>query len=187
MKMERELITLSEEEKKATHFANVEDLISNCNNWIYEEDRDAFYRWFDFGAMEDLINLIEKQNKRIDELEKELEPIRELNIPVKTAVAELNRLEDIEDDREQMKIIIYELRKENKDLIADNYRLDRENQLKFEEIVAESVPKAVIREYKDKFIEDSKNETVFMTQSCQINASLISFCKELLGEIDAKD
>lgn len=62
---------MSEEEKKATHFANVEDLISNCKNWIYEEDRDAFYRWFDFGAMEDLINLIEKQNKRIEELERD--------------------------------------------------------------------------------------------------------------------
>ena len=62
---------MSEEEKKATHFANVEDLISSCKNWIYEEDRDAFYRWFDFGAMEDLINLIEKQNNRLEQLEKE--------------------------------------------------------------------------------------------------------------------
>lgn len=87
---------MSEEEKKATHFENIEDLISNCKNWIYEEDKEAFHRWFDFGAMEDLINLIEKQNK-------ELGPIRELGIPVETAVAELNRLKDLEDDREQLK------------------------------------------------------------------------------------
>lgn len=60
-----------EEEKKATHFANIEDLISSCKNWIYEEDIDAFYRWFDFGAMEDLLNLIEKQNNRLEQLEKE--------------------------------------------------------------------------------------------------------------------
>lgn len=43
-----------------------------------------------------------------------------------------------------------------------------------------SISKEVIDEKKNKFIEDSKNEEIFMTQSSQINASLISFCEELL-------
>ena len=37
-----------------------------------------------------------------------------------------------------------------------------------------------IKKYKLKFIKDSKDEKTFMTQSSQINASLISFCNELL-------
>ena len=44
------------------------------------------------------------------------------------------------------------------------------------------VNKDKIREFKNKFIKDSKNEKVFMTQSSQINASLIQFCNELLEE-----
>lgn len=44
------------------------------------------------------------------------------------------------------------------------------------------ISKDKIREFKNKFIEDSKNEKVFMTQSSQINASLIQFCNELLEE-----
>lgn len=46
----------------------------------------------------------------------------------------------------------------------------------------EYIHKDKIRELKDKFIKDSKNEKVFMTQSSQINASLIQFCNELLEE-----
>ena len=41
---------------------------------------------------------------------------------------------------------------------------------------------AKIKEYRDKFIEDSENETTFITQSAQINAVLIDFCNELLKE-----
>lgn len=44
------------------------------------------------------------------------------------------------------------------------------------------ISKDKIREFKNKFIKDSKNEKVFMTQSSQINASLIQFCNELLEE-----
>ena len=43
-----------------------------------------------------------------------------------------------------------------------------------------SIPKKVIEEYKNEFIEESKNQETFMTHSSQISASLISFCKELL-------
>ena len=48
--------------------------------------------------------------------------------------------------------------------------------------VENSIPTSVIQKYKEKFLKDSKNEKVFMTQSTQINASLISFCDELLEE-----
>lgn len=43
-----------------------------------------------------ILNLIEKQQK-------ELEPIKKLNIPVETLVSEFNRLEDLEDNTEMLK------------------------------------------------------------------------------------
>ncbi len=45
-----------------------------------------------------------------------------------------------------------------------------------------SIPKKRIENYKNKFIKESKKEKVFMTQSSQISASLISFCEELLED-----
>lgn len=51
-----------------------------------------------------------------------------------------------------------------------------------EEVLKNSISKDKIQEYKEKFIEDSKNQGGFITQSSQINASLISFCNELLKE-----
>lgn len=50
-----------------------------------------------------IINLIKKQQK-------ELEPIKKLNIPVETLVSEFNRLEDLEDNTEMLKS---ELEKKN--------------------------------------------------------------------------
>ena len=47
-------------------------------------------------------------------------------------------------------------------------------------LIENSISKDKIREHKQKFEKDSKTEKVFMTQSSQINASLISFCDELL-------
>ena len=72
--------------------------------------------------------------------------------------------------REELIQRINELQRENKYLRDENsiYR-------------NETISKSVIRDKIEKFKNDSKNEKVFMTQSSQINASLISFCKELLG------
>lgn len=78
----------------------------------------------------------------------------------------LKRLEQLEKENERLEQI------ERENITLGN---------KVEYVEENYIPKSVIREYKDKFIEDSKNETVFMTQSTQINASLISFCNELLG------
>ncbi len=49
-------------------------------------------------------------------------------------------------------------------------------------ISSDYVKKDVIREYRKKFIKDKKAEETFMTQSSQINNSLISFCEVLLDE-----
>ena len=57
--------------------------------------------------------------------------------------------------------------------LLDLYSKEKEKNKKIED---------KIKEFKNKFIEDSKNEKVFMTQSSQINASLISFYNELLEE-----
>ena len=59
---------------------------------------------------------------------------------------------------------------------VDEYVLQLEHKLR------NSTPNSKIREYKKNFIEDSQDEETFMTQSAQINANLISFCNELLGE-----
>ena len=44
------------------------------------------------------------------------------------------------------------------------------------------VYKDLIRKYREKFIKDNKTDSVFMTQSSQINASLIEFCNLLLED-----
>lgn len=53
--------------------------------------------------IQEAIKIIEKQQK-------ELEPIKNLNIPVETLVSEFNRLEDLEDNTEMLKS---ELEKKN--------------------------------------------------------------------------
>ena len=66
---------LSDEEKnfKASHFENIDELIKTCEMWIQDDDWEAYCRFFDMGAMEELINLIEKQSKEIEELKEENE------------------------------------------------------------------------------------------------------------------
>lgn len=60
---------MTDEEKKfkASHFENIDELIKTCKMWVEDDDWDAYCRFFDMGAMEELINLIEKQSKEIEE------------------------------------------------------------------------------------------------------------------------
>ena len=44
------------------------------------------------------------------------------------------------------------------------------------------IPREKIEQYRREFINDSRNENIFMTQSSQINASLIQFCNKLLNK-----
>lgn len=55
-------------EFKADHFNNIDDLIKNCELWIRDEDKDDYYRFFDFGAMQELINYIYKLEKELDNI-----------------------------------------------------------------------------------------------------------------------
>lgn len=58
-----------------------------------------------------------------------------------------------------------------------------ENKLIAKEYVDKNyIYKDKIREYREKFIKDNKTDGVFMTQSSQINASLIEFCNLLLED-----
>lgn len=143
------------------------------------------------NILQETLNLIEKQNNRIEELErekdkllekynervqeiidleKELEPIRELNIPAETLVAEYERLENIEDDREQLKHSIKENQKIISNYIADYCKRCDE--------LRDSIPKSVIREKLDELetIETNKNMNI-MARSSQID-----ILKELLAE-----
>lgn len=46
------------EEFKASHFDNINELIETCKMWIKDDDYDAYCRFFDMGAMEELIKEI---------------------------------------------------------------------------------------------------------------------------------
>lgn len=87
---------MNEEEKKAIdRIDTIQDLI--IENGQYNADIE------DMEYFSKILNLIKKQQK-------ELEPIKKLNIPVETLVAEFNRLEDIEDNIEMLKM---KLKKKN--------------------------------------------------------------------------
>ena len=86
----------------------------------------------------------------------------------------LKRYKELEEDNKELKKY-YASRKEVEDLKETIACLHESSKEMF-------IPTSVIQKYKEKFLEDSKNEKVFMTQSTQINASLISFCDELLEE-----
>lgn len=71
---------------KASHFENIQELIASCIIWIKTDDYDAYCRFFDMGAMEELIkelnNLkeIEKSHKEENgKLRVELEQEKEKN------------------------------------------------------------------------------------------------------------
>lgn len=130
---------------------------------------------FEYSEIPQVENIL----NRLEQLEKELEPIRELGIPVKTAVAELNRLEDLEDDREQMQLIINELRKENEQHKQLNVGI-------MTDLINDFIPKSVIKEkieeleqqtstINDKAISKKYSHTQFARECC------IGMLKELLG------
>jgi len=60
--------------------------------------------------------LIRELLKKIEQLEKELEPIHKTGMPVEVLLAEWERLEDLEDDTDCLKYRIEELKKENNEL-----------------------------------------------------------------------
>lgn len=45
---------------KASHFENIQELLNTCKMWIRDDDYDAYCRFFDMGAMEELLNELEK-------------------------------------------------------------------------------------------------------------------------------
>lgn len=57
---------MSEEEFKADHFKNIEELLEHCDLWIKTEDYDAYCRFFDMGAMEEIYNytkILQQENE----------------------------------------------------------------------------------------------------------------------------
>lgn len=56
----------SEKTFKASHFENIQELLDTCKMWIRDDDYDAYCRFFNMGAMEELLNELEKKDKIID-------------------------------------------------------------------------------------------------------------------------
>ncbi len=67
------------------------------------------------NALEILLMIYYKEKAKAEMLENELKPILELDIPIDTLINEFERLENLEDDREQFKIEVEEARKANLD------------------------------------------------------------------------
>ena len=106
-------------------------------------------------------------------LERKIEKIEELNIPVETLIAEFNRLEDLEDDREQLNDYIKDLQKKLTNAIEIKY------------IHKDYIPKSKVRkkieelekEY-DQFVEWDRED------DCMITREIIEILEDLLQEGD---
>ena len=88
--------------------------------------------------------------------------------------------EDIKKIPKAIQIVLKALKDKDKEI----YKLDKKFQYAIPDDIVDDlyVSKEKIENYKNKFIKESKKEKVFMTQSTQINASLISFCEKLLED-----
>ena len=85
---------LSDEEKKAIEFikSELED------EKKARDDYQSLTGLYGNLEIEILLNLIEKQQKEIEELKQIKSKLDEKNIPIETLLAEFERLEDLEDD-----------------------------------------------------------------------------------------
>lgn len=90
----------------------------------------------------------------------------------------LQELEQLQEENKELKIKNKIAEEDIHDLYISNEHKNKEWIHK--DILNNYISKDKIKKYKLKFIKDSKDEKTFMTQSSQINASLISFCNELL-------
>jgi hypothetical protein len=110
---------MNEEERMIKYVEKiVEDSINNIEGKDYFE---YIMTMNDIQAIQSLLNLYNKEKER----NKDLEPIKKLNIPVETLVSEFNRLEDLEDNTEMLKS---ELEKKDKiiDKMAERLVEDKE-------------------------------------------------------------
>lgn len=91
---------MSEEEKefKADHFENIEELVKTCKMWVTDDDYDAYCRFFDIGAMEEILNFISTLQKELykkDNLILDLkEKLNNIQFEVETAWRKIEKLED---------------------------------------------------------------------------------------------
>lgn len=105
------------EKFKASHFDNIEELIKTCKMWIKDDDYEAYCRFFDMGAMEELIKEIQQLEKERDgiyqdyqDLGKEYHKLQEESISkavVEEQIGKINELlpdinyHDIKDKQER--------------------------------------------------------------------------------------
>lgn len=82
---------MSEEEKEAIRM-QFQNILNNLVNNKIAPTGTAI-----LAAEQPMILLFEELMYKIEKQQKELEPIKKLNIPVETLVSEFNRLEDLED------------------------------------------------------------------------------------------
>ena len=69
----RKAVKIMSEKFKASHFDNIDDLLKHCDMWLQDDDYDAYCRFFDIGAMEELNNYINSLQQRIDKAIKYIE------------------------------------------------------------------------------------------------------------------
>ena len=143
---------MSEDEKI---IEDIKEIINRCKECKFATCEQCEINWTQIKTVEHLLDLYNKEkeeNKYYEQQIKQKENIENVKICM---------THNLPNDAE----IVCMIREDFKRNFGNDY-----------------VSKDRIRELKDKFIKYSKDEKVFMTQSSQINASLIQFCNELLEE-----
>ena len=185
---------MTDEEKKfkSSHFENIDELIKTCKIWIKDDDWDAYCRFFDMGAMEELINLIEKQQKEIEhQKEKRENQKKELAI-LNAKQIEFNKLvntvNSYKGQFKKQQEQIEELKEKNKELIEG--QTDTLEKILAPELLKKYVSKdkikAKIEEYKKqiqkleskKLWEEPVDTIKYNRYVCYINAFLSLLEKE---------
>lgn len=55
---------------KTDHFKTIDELIKTCSIWIKDDDYDAYYRFFGFDCMRELVDLIQNQQSELEKKDK---------------------------------------------------------------------------------------------------------------------
>jgi hypothetical protein len=169
-----------------------DEIIGTFEHWIeYEKaNKDKINKADELIEIQQgLLDLYKQEKEKNKELEKEMELNKEAiylannticnyDIGYQDALNKKMTATEIVAERRKFMILGQKINQ----LENANYELHKKIDEGNKKVVEDYISKDKIREYRKQFIKDNKKEKTFMTQSSQINASLIKFCEALLLE-----